>query len=257
MRMFNQAIKKTALRSEAGERFFCSSTPFEVLRKPTDSFYFSAMIRLAIVDDELRIAQLLKRELQDFPEIGSIQLFSSGTEFVKELAAMNPRLRPEVVIMDISMGTPEEGILTTREVKTRYPSIEIVIFSISDDDDRIFDAFKAGAHAYLLKNERPTFILKTILDVKNGGSQMSPSIARKTIRWLAPEPTIAKTPQQEALTKREREVLEFVGRGLTYDQVGAALDVSPLTVKKHMGNVFRKMQVNNKIEALRKAQRHR
>jgi len=88
--------------------------------------------------------------------------------------------------MDISMGSPDEGIQATRLIKDKFPSIDIIIFTISDEDEKVFEAFKAGAMGYLLKNEPPSFILKTILDVKNGDAQMSPAIARKTIRFLVP-----------------------------------------------------------------------
>lgn len=230
-----------------------------VLPEVAAADYFARMIRVAIVDDDLRIARLLKAELADFSEIGSIHISGGGHEFIKDLAAMPAKQRPEVVIMDISMGTPEEGIITTRAVKRHYPEIEVIIFSVSDDDDRIFEAFKAGALAYLLKHEKPAYIFKAIVDVKSGGSQMSPSIARKTIRWLAPQATSPATTtiDGQALTRREVEILEMVGRGVTYDQVAIALNISSFTVKKHMNNIFRKMQVNNKIEALRKMERHR
>lgn len=230
-----------------------------VLTFKVDVTFFNDMIRVAIVDDQQRIAQALKTELLEFSEIESVHLSKSGYGFVKDLAAMPPSKRPEIVLMDISMGSPDEGIHATREIKTRYPEIEVIIFSISDDDDRIFEAFQAGAHAYLLKNEKPSFVLKAILDVKNGGSQMSPSIARKAIRWLAPQPPKAASLSSsvEPLSDREREILELVGRGFTYDLVGEHLNISMLTVKKHMGNIFKKLQVSNKVEALRKADRLR
>lgn len=214
------------------------------------------MIRLAIVDDDPRIAKFLKGEMMEFGEIESVVCSDSGLTFAKELESMLPGKRPEVIIMDISMRLPDEGIRATRLIKARFPNIEVIMFTISDDDDRIFEAFQAGAMGYLLKNEKPTFILKTVLDVKAGGAQMSPAIARKTIRLLAPGYQTSqkqKTEKHDALTPRELEILEKVGKGITYDQIGKDLGISGLTVKKHITHIFTKLQVKNKIEALRKA----
>lgn len=213
------------------------------------------MIKLAIVDDDVRIAKLLKNELLDFPEVESVMVSNSGLAFVKELEAMVPSKRPEVVIMDISMQLPDEGIHATRQIKIRYPDIEVIMFTISDDDDRIFEAFQAGALGYLLKSERPNFIMRTILDVKNGGSQMSPAIARKTIRLLAPQQSMiskGSSDNADLLTTRELEILEKVSHGKTYDQIGDELNISSHTVKKHMVHIFGKLNVNNKIEALKR-----
>lgn len=218
------------------------------------------MIKLAIVDDDARIARILKSELLEFAEIASVLTCHSGLAFVKELEAMPPASRPEIIIMDISMGVADEGIRATRLIKTRYPDIEVVMFTVSDEDERIFEAFQAGAMGYLLKNEKPAFILKTVVDVKNGGSQMSPAIARKTIRLLAPQhPGRFKESLEkaDALTQRELEILEKVSQGLTYEQIGDTLSISAHTVRKHMNHIFGKLQVNNKIEALRKAEKMR
>lgn len=214
------------------------------------------MIRIAIVDDDHRLAKDLKSELLEFAEIESVVTSTSGLGFARDLEAMPPGKRPEVIIMDVSMDLPDEGIRATRQIKSRFPDIEIIMFTISDEDERIFESFKAGAIGYLLKNEAPAFILKTIIDVRQGGAQMSPAIARKTIRFLAPlGPTVAAAPPEtESLTVRELEILGKVSKGFTYDQIGEELFISSNTVKKHMMNIFGKLQVKNKIDALRKAE---
>jgi DNA-binding NarL/FixJ family response regulator len=219
------------------------------------------MIKLAIVDNDLRFVKGLRGELLEFSEIESVTCSDSGLKFQKDLEQMVPDKRPEVILMDISMSLPDEGIRTTRQIKIRFPDIGIIMFTISDEDERIFDAFKAGAMGYLLKNESPAFILKTILDVKNGGAQMSPSIARKAIRFLAPESpkkigSYKSGPEQisEALSIRELEILHLVADGLTYPQIADRLFVATNTIKKHMMNIFGKLNVKNKIEALRKTE---
>ena len=120
------------------------------------------------------------------------------------------------------MGFPDEGIHATRLIKKLFPDILVVMFTISDTDELIFDAFRAAAVGYILKNERPSFILKTIIDVYNGGAQMSPSIARKAIAFLMPDAKKSKPPKETTeevtLTDRELEILRLVEQGFTYWQ---------------------------------------
>lgn len=215
------------------------------------------MIKLAIVDDDIRLAKALKSELLQFEEIESVFSSNSGIDFVRDLEAMPPTKLPEVVIMDISMAYPDEGIQATAQLKTRFPDILVVIFTISDEDNRIMEAFKAGAMGYLLKDEKPEFILKTILDVKNGGAQMSPGIARKAISYFSAVQAQLSTKSNElgkGLTERELEILRLVSEGNTYAGIGEKLFIATSTVKKHMAHIFEKLHVNNKTKALREAE---
>src|SRR5258706_4976280 len=237
-------------------RQFLPHNPKEVLPRPRKNFTFAVMIKLAIVDDNEQLAKALKKELLEFSDIESIDISNGGIKFFKYLQQMQPEKRPQVIIMDISMGFPDEGIHATRLIKDLFPDILVIMFTISDTDELIFDAFRAGAVGYLLKNEKPSFILKTIIDVSNGGAQMSPSIAKKAIAFLAPQ-TKSK-PQKETtegalLTDREFEILRLVEQGFTYDSIADTLSIALNTVKKHMMNIFSKLQVNNKIEAIKKA----
>lgn len=221
--------------------------------------YLSAMYRVAIIDDDGRIAWGLKEALMQYEEIISITCSNSGLQYASELEHIAENERPHVIIMDISMGTPDEGILATQQIKASFPEIEIIMFTISDEDEQIFEALKSGAMGYLLKSESPAFILKTITEVKNGGAQMSPSIARKAIRFLSPafprETKVAKIPEDSPLSTREREVLELVAKGFTYPSIADNLHIATHTVKKHMMNIFSKLHVKNKIEALKKIER--
>lgn len=132
------------------------------------------------------------------------------------------------------------------------------MFTISDDDEHIFEAFKAGAMGYLLKNESPVFIVKTICDVMNGDAQVSPGIARKMIRFFSASPkqqqdeTVSEKTEKEKLSVREVEILELAAKGYTYQQIADTLFIASGTVKKHIRNIFEKLQVNNKIEAFKK-----
>jgi DNA-binding NarL/FixJ family response regulator len=213
-------------------------------------------LKIAIVDDDARLAKSLKSDLLNFAEIDSVITSTSGIKFAKELAQMSEAKIPEVIVMDISMGLADEGIQATRMIKQQFPHIDIIMFTISDEDERIFEAFKAGAMGYLLKNEPPAFILKTILDVKAGGAQMSPTIARKAIGFLMPA-TADKNKEQSTeedkqLTVREIEILEKVAKGSSYQQIADQLFISVHTVKKHIAHIFEKLHVTNKVEAIRK-----
>ena len=211
-------------------------------------------IRLAIVDDDQTLGRALKGELIEFPEIGSISLSSSGLKFVDDLAFGGSL--PDVVLMDISMVQADEGIQATRLLHERFPDIKVVMFTVSEDDENVFEAFKSGSVGYLLKNERPSFIYKTVVEVYHGGALMSPGIALKTIRFLTGEKTPPANLEEPGwsceLTQRELEVLRLMAKGHTYSYISDQLFISSETVKKHVSNIFRKLQVKNKIEAINK-----
>lgn len=216
------------------------------------------MIKLAIIDDDLRFSSNLKEALMGLPEIESINTYENGEKFIQELNTHDVSVHPAVVLMDISMRLPTEGIDTTRQLKEIYPNMFIIMFTISDDDEHIFEAFKAGAMGYLLKNESPVFIVKTICDVMNGDAQVSPGIARKMIRFFSASPkqqqdeTVSEKTEKEKLSVREVEILELAAKGYTYQQIADTLFIASGTVKKHIRNIFEKLQVNNKIEAFKK-----
>lgn len=211
-------------------------------------------IKLAIVDDDQRLAKVLKHELLEYGEIGSIDLFAGGKRCVEYLQDLSPSLLPNVVLMDINMQEKEDGIAITQQLHDQFPTIKVIMFTIAEDDEHIFEAFKAGAIGYLLKNEKPSFILKAILDVHSGGALMSPGVALKTIRFLVPEnqQKVIEPLQDFHLTEREVDVLRFIAKGHTYHMIADTLFISVETVKKHTQNIFKKLRVRNKIEAINK-----
>ncbi len=210
-------------------------------------------IKIALVDDNQTFLKNLRKELDEFPEIETVFACGSGEEFVKALAvgALSP---PEIVLMDISMNYPTEGIQATKLLNELHPTMKVVMLTMSDDDDRVFEAFKSGAVGYLLKSEKPSFILTTLQEVNLGGALMSPGIARKTIRFLTQLPPLElkEIANHFQLTERELDVLRLVSKGLTYKAIAEHLFISLDTIKKHMANVFNKLHVKNKIEAINK-----
>ena len=205
------------------------------------------MINVAIVDDNLKVARDLQKELSGLDSIGSIQLYSSGSAFLQSVQSH----QPDVVLMDISMNVKDEGIYTTRILHEKYPSIKVVMFTVAEDDENIFEAFKSGSVGYLLKNERVSFIHRTIIDVYQGGALMSPSVALKAIRYLSHENDHQRSDDYN-LSQRELEILKLISKGIQYKSIADQLFISAETVKKHVSNIFKKLQVKNKVEALNK-----
>ena len=163
------------------------------------------------------------------------------------MVSIKPGDRPDVIIMDISMGSDDEGIRTTSLIKSQFPDIQIIMFTVSDDDDRIFEAFKAGAMGYLLKDESPDFILNTIMEVQKGGVQMSPAIAKKAIQFMLtsrrPVPVHIKNDSEE-LTEREIEIVQLTADGLSYKEIAERLNISVNTVDQHIQKALRILRIS-------------
>ena len=163
----------------------------------------------------------------------------------------------DVILMDIQM--PEmDGIKATELVKNKYPQIKVIMLTVVDDDDCVFKAIKAGANGYLLKEINAENLYKSIIEVTKGGAPMTPSIALKTLNLLRnPNLLDAKPDEQEEikLSKRETEILIQLSKGLNYNDISENLIISPSTVRKHIENIYKKLQVHSKMEAVMKAQK--
>lgn len=212
------------------------------------------MIRIGIIDDDALLRSDLEKRLSGAEGIAVVMVAPGGHEALAWLDQAGPGDLPEVCLMDIEM-TPVNGIETTRLVKTKYPDIEIIILTVFDDDDKIFDSLKAGASGYLLKDETDAHILEAIREVHLGGGRLSPSIAYKTIRYLKEVEAPAASPSK--LTDRELEILELITKGKSYPQIADTLFISYETVKKHAKNILKKLQVENKVSATRLALENR
>jgi len=163
----------------------------------------------------------------------------------------------DLILMDIEMPVLN-GIETTQIVKQKYPQIKIIMLTAFDNDENIFNAIKAGADGYLLKEINPKDLYEGIVETLNGGAAMNPSIALKTLKLLRNPLSIENEKDKEdiSLSKREIEVLEQLSTGLSYTVIAENLFLSPSTVRKHIENIYKKLQVHSKIEAVQKAKRH-
>lgn len=211
-------------------------------------------VRVAIVDDNTFLIHAIKEKLSFFDDISIKHTATNGSELLSRLEE-NHNL--DVILMDIEMPVLN-GIETTQIVKQKYPQLKIIMLTAFDNDENIFNAIKAGADGYLLKEINPKDLHGGIHETLNGGAAMNPSIALKTLKLLRNPLDIQNPRDQEeiSLSKREVEVLEQLSKGLSYTAIAENLFLSPSTVRKHIENIYKKLQVHSKIEAVQKAKNH-
>lgn len=162
--------------------------------------------------------------------------------------------QPNVIIMDINLPGIS-GIDCTRIIKSKFPSIQIMMCTVYEDDSKIFDALKAGASGYLLKRAAIDEIFASVLDIYNGGSPMTPVIARKVVAsFVSKSEDHAK---QEILSERENEILNLLSQGLRIKEIPGILFISINTVRTHIRNIYDKLQVNSRVHALNKTKYNR
>ena len=204
-------------------------------------------IKVSIVDDNSFLIHAIK-------EIEIKHTALNGSELLTKLEE-NHNL--DIILMDIEMPVLN-GIETTQMVKQKYPQIKIIMLTAFDNDEHIFNAIKSGADGYLLKEINPEELYKGIKETLCGGAAMNPSIALKTLKLLRNPIDIDNFQDKEeiSLSKREVEVLEQLSKGLSYTAIADNLFLSPSTVRKHIENSYKKLQVHSKIEAVQKAKRH-
>ncbi len=212
------------------------------------------MIDILVVEDKQFAQMALLDKLSTFADICVKHTSANGQQAVDYLVEQTVHL----VLMDIEMPVMN-GIEATSIIKQKYPHIKIIMITVYDDDDYIFNAIKAGADSYILKETKADKIYETIVDTLNGGAVMSPSIAVKTLQLLKNStPTnIEKQPCAIELSVRETEILELIGQGMTNKKIAEKLYISPFTVKRHIENIYQKLQAHNRIELLAKARQNR
>ncbi len=211
-------------------------------------------IKIAIVDDNSFLITAIKEKLSFFEDISIKHSSFNGSDLLTKLEENH---NIDLVLMDIEMPVLN-GIEATQIVKQKYPQIKIIMLTAFDNDENIFNAIKAGADGYLLKEINPEDLYNGIIETLNGGAAMNPSIALKTLKLLRNPIDISNPKDQEiiSLSKREVEVLEQLSKGLSYTMIADNLFLSPSTVRKHIENIYKKLQVHSKIEAVQKAKNH-
>jgi len=213
-------------------------------------------IKIAIAEDNDFLATSIKEKLELFENDIEFKFRGkNGKDFIQKL---DDDHNIDIILMDIEMPIMN-GISATEIIREKYPQIKTIMLTVFDDDENIFNSIQAGAMGYLLKDETPDTLLNGIKMVLDGGASMSPIIAAKSLEILRNPKRIANIDANEdfSLTKREIEVLNQISQGLDYNQISENLFISPSTVRKHIENIYKKLQVNNKMKAVKKALKHK
>ncbi|HEX9513194.1 MAG TPA: response regulator transcription factor [Puia sp.] len=208
-------------------------------------------IRIAIFDDNKNIRNSIALLLSTEPLFEVVGSFRDAGRCVEEISA----IRPDVILMDIGMPGVN-GIEAIRLLKKEDPHIQILIQTVFEDDDRIYDSILAGASGYILKSQLNTSLVNAVKDLHSGGSPMSPSIARRVLNWMqhnAHGKVKQKSTVEYNLTPREKEVLTCLVNGLSYKMIASELNINYETVRSHMKNIYEKLHVASLTEVVAKA----
>ncbi|MFY0523243.1 response regulator [Archangium gephyra] len=225
-------------------------------------------IRVFVVEDQTKILKNQLRLLESNQDITIVGTALSGEAALEEV----PRVNPDVLLLDL--GLPRmSGIDVTREVKARWPQVEILIFTIFDEEDKVLDAVKAGASGYLLKGTPADKIIEAIKEVRAGGTVIQPSLARRLLRHFRVEPDAGPVPTEpvaappalkspepahagasepllKPLSNRETELLQLIAKGVSNSEAARLLNLSKATIRTHLEHIYHKLEVTNRVEAV-------
>lgn len=208
------------------------------------------MIKVLVFDDNRgrqEALQLLISQNNDLKFLGAFDNCNHVVENVK-------KLKPDVVLMDIDMPGVN-GIEGLKLIRRNFPEVMVVMQTVFEDDEKIFESIKAGAHGYFLKKTSPEKLIDGIRDVQEGGAPMTPTIARKVLDLFQNKPGIKKL-QHFDLTEREQEILSLLVNGLSYKMIAAQCNISWHTVNSHCKKIYEKLHVHSAAEAIAKAIEH-
>ena len=201
-------------------------------------------ISVCVVEDNKDIRQALEQIIMMTDGYRFAGSFTSA-----ELALVGiPKIRPNVVLMDINLGGMS-GIECVRLLKPRIPEILYMICTVYEEDEKIFEALEAGASGYILKKTAPGKLLEAIKELYEGGAPMSSQIARKVVAAFQSK---SLSSPLDVLSRREKEILELIAKGMLYKEISQQLSIAQETVRKHVYHIYEKLHVSNRIEAVNK-----
>jgi DNA-binding NarL/FixJ family response regulator len=206
------------------------------------------MIRVAIVEDRPEISSGMSYVLS-LSEGFSTDVFSSAEEALKKIAPD----RFDVVIMDIKLPGIS-GIECTTQLKAKFPELKIMICTVFEDEEKIYQAISAGANGYILKRTEPQALIKSIRELIDGGAPISSNIAHKILKGF--RQLLPAQSEKSVLSDREQEVLNLLATGFRNKEVADKLNVSPMTIKTHIYNIYQKLHVTSRVEAINKFKGH-
>lgn len=211
------------------------------------------MISLAIVDDNTVNRVTVKEKLKPYKDKIEVVLeANNGKVFFDKLSKTNQSEFPDVVLMDLEMPVLD-GISTIAEASVKHPGIKFIVLTVYEDNDKIFDAIRAGASGYLLKEDKGTNIMEAIENVVNyDGIPMSPAIARRAMKLLAESerPEADLSDIESKLSDREMDVLKEIVKGKSQNDIAEALFISPNTVRTHVNNIYKKLHLNSRSQIM-------
>ena len=221
----------------------------------------TATIRIALVEDKAVNRNTFQQKVQYHSHWKIIFIATNGEDCLKHLKGLPENILPNVIFMDIEMPGLN-GIQTIAIGKTLYPQIHFIVLSAFDDDEKIFEAIKAGASGYLLKHESAATLNDAVINLLEfGGAPMSPGIARKALQLLCAsvsEKIDRKTSLiPETISEREREILQHTVNGLDAKRIANLLNISVFTVRKHVANIYEKLHVQSKAQIIKLAHSNR
>ncbi|MCA1825995.1 MAG: response regulator [Myxococcales bacterium] len=216
-------------------------------------------IKVVVVEDQ---PQILKNQLKILAESPDLEVIGTALSGEAALELLEKK-QPDVILQDL--GLPRmTGIEVTREVKKRWPAVEVLVFTIFDEEEKVLDAVKAGASGYLLKGAPSEKVIDAIKEVKAGGSVIQPNLARRLLKYFhVPEegapaapykpplpPGNREEPPTRPLTEREIEILRLIAKGLSNNEAAQVLTLSRATVRTHLEHIYEKLEVTNRVEAV-------
>ena len=201
-------------------------------------------IPVAIVEDNNDIRQALEQIIEMSDDFQLVCACMNGEEALVKL----PILQPKIVLMDISLGGIT-GIEVVKELKVCCPDMLFMMCTVYEDDEKIFEALSAGANGYIIKKTTPPKLLESLKELYEGGAPMSSQIARKVVAVFQKQSSNTET-LGELLSRREFEILQNIAEGLAYKEIGLKINISTQTVRKHSYNIYTKLHVTNRVEAV-------
>lgn len=203
-------------------------------------------VAVAVVEDQKETREMLSQLINSSTGYECVATFETGEEAIREI----PILKPSVVLVDIHLAVLS-GIACVRTLKLQCPDIQFIMCTSLEDTDNIFNALQAGATGYMTKSSTPEKILDAIADACNGGAPMSSQIARKVIGYFNTIPEL-RNKEIDKLSSREQEILGYLAKGYRYKEIAGVLFINIETVRKHIHNIYEKLQVNSRTDALNK-----